>query len=238
MKKNLPFFLIGLKKILPFFLIGLNALLFGLFSIILYAKQIHFKDNERLTFKSGKFKFNNVTLNIFEFEFAGLLFTVSSLLILGLLILLRYKIIDMLKTINLSKLFSKYILLFLFLFGLEMIISEYFPNFIRHNIVLSQIVWNKVFLILSLGILIPILEEFVFRVHFVDNFFLDQNIYVKTFLVSMVFTLFHMGNNSIGALLFIFSFSLISTYAYIREKNMTIPLFMHIVNNSLFVLFN
>lgn len=79
-------------------------------------------------------------------------------------------------------------------------------------------------------IIVPIVEEFVFRGMLLHKLKVKWGIKRAILISSMIFAIFHL--NFIGG----FIFSIILSILYIKDENLIIPIILHIINNSIMTL--
>ena len=92
------------------------------------------------------------------------------------------------------------------------------------------------FIILSLGVLGPITEEMIYRVILVDRLTRKLPGIVCIILSSLAFGLIHLNSLSavgLASILPTFVSGLLSAIVYYNTKNITIPVILHVFNNSL-----
>ncbi len=103
----------------------------------------------------------------------------------------------------------------------------------------------NIYVFLTVIIIAPIIEEFIFRYGLVGNLFKPVSNVVKVVVGACVFTFIHIGisqlaagiNISIQLILMYLPMALIYNIAYIREKNILYPLSLHVINNIGSILF-
>ena len=88
--------------------------------------------------------------------------------------------------------------------------------------------WNLVFLFISICIFAPIWEELFFRGILLRRFAMKWKATTSIILSSFIFGLMHIGGSSI---LHAFLFGCFLAYAYLRTKNIWVPIVLHSVSN-------
>ncbi len=104
----------------------------------------------------------------------------------------------------------------------------------NQQLVLSMFTDNNFinfFIIITISFVAPIVEEMFFRYHLVSKFN-QRDIWLWVVLSSLIFGLMHAGFNlpnlaqySIHGLLF--------ALTYLKTKNIMVPIYVHIINNSI-----
>ena len=92
---------------------------------------------------------------------------------------------------------------------------------------------NLFLLIISSGILGPIVEEFLFRRILLNRLLLKYKSYIAIILCSFIFALFHM---SLNGFIYAFILGLCLSYIYIKFRNIKLCILCHMISN-IFVLF-
>ena len=83
------------------------------------------------------------------------------------------------------------------------------------------------FMLLSLVILAPIVEEFVFRGVFLTRFMAKTSMWGGILISSLLFGVLHL--DFVGA----FLFGIIASLLYLRTGNLLLPILLHMLNNAL-----
>lgn len=100
-------------------------------------------------------------------------------------------------------------------------------------------------LIITLTVLTPILEEIAFRYALISKLMHRVNKYLAATITVVVFAFAHVGfeqlfsleiGNSMHLFLTYLPSSLALTFIYVREDDLTIPILLHIFNNTIAVL--
>jgi membrane protease YdiL (CAAX protease family) len=91
---------------------------------------------------------------------------------------------------------------------------------------------NNIYLALSIGLLMPLIEEIVFRYFILDGLQKITTITKSLILSSLVFSLVHF-QYTFGILCFLFCFSLILGWFRWKSKSLLIPIILHSLNNIL-----
>ncbi|WOO89346.1 type II CAAX endopeptidase family protein [Mollicutes bacterium LVI A0078] len=97
----------------------------------------------------------------------------------------------------------------------------------------------NVYILLTVIILAPIIEEFIFRYGLINHLLNKFNPYVQIIIGSLIFTFIHIGLSqlllspitALHLILMYLPMSVIYNYVYIREKNIIYPLALHMINN-------
>lgn len=92
---------------------------------------------------------------------------------------------------------------------------------------------NLIINIIAVGIIGPILEEFLFR-GVIYNLFLKYKIKGAIFLTSLIFAFMHVG---ISQIIYTFCLSLILIYFYEKYRTLKAPIVIHIFANIINILF-
>ena len=90
--------------------------------------------------------------------------------------------------------------------------------------------WNFVFLFISICIFAPIWEELFFRGILLRRFAMKWKATTSIIVSSFIFGLMHIGGSS---MLHAFLFGCFLAYAYLRTKNIWVPIVLHSVSNFL-----
>lgn len=125
--------------------------------------------------------------------------------------------------------------------------SKYITELGDNEEILNQaIATNPSFLLVTgIAIWIPIVEEYVFRYGLINKLFSKLNRYVAAIIVTIIFAFFHIGftqmftneaGYTIHLLLTYLPVSLALNIIYARENDLTIPIIIHIINNSISVI--
>ncbi len=91
------------------------------------------------------------------------------------------------------------------------------------------------FIAITIVFIVPVVEEMVFRFHLIEKF--DQkSLWLWVLISSLIFGLMHAGFD-LPYLVFYSMHGLILSLAYVRTKNIFVPLFIHIINNGMATFF-
>ncbi len=112
-----------------------------------------------------------------------------------------------------------------------------YPNYISINdnsVTEAAAILPIPILFLAFGILGPITEEFIFRIIPIEK---GKRIpvVIRIIVASLLFMIFHMHGLTLQELLYnlsMFITGIIYSIAFIKTKNATIPLFIHLLNNA------
>ena len=116
---------------------------------------------------------------------------------------------------------------------LVFVLDPILPSFVDFLMTEVPMPTNPLYLaieILTITILGPIIEEFVFRGVFLHRFMKKTSMWGGILISSILFGILHA--DMIGA----FLFGVIACLLYLRTGNLLIPILMHILNNTLAVL--
>ncbi len=95
------------------------------------------------------------------------------------------------------------------------------------------------YVLLTVMITAPIIEEFIFRYGLIGNLLKPLPNILRVLIGALVFSFIHIGLSQLGLelstiiqlLLMYFPMALIYSFTYIKEKNIVYPLSLHIINN-------
>lgn len=97
----------------------------------------------------------------------------------------------------------------------------------------------NLFIFMTVIVLAPIIEEFIFRYGLINHLLKNINPYLQIIIGSLIFTFIHIGLGqlltspvtAIHLILMYLPMSVIYNYVYIKEKNILYPLGLHMINN-------
>ncbi|MFV0246767.1 MAG: lysostaphin resistance A-like protein [Mycoplasmatales bacterium] len=188
-------------------------------------------------------------------ELLGRHFTILACLefiwVVSLIVIYRKSIIRSIKR-NLSlngiiKIFCYYVLAMALALVASIIISFFFESN-TGTISDNQSVLNfsvestkNIFLIVSITVFAPIIEEFVFRYVFISKVFNFMNKYLAAIISALCFSFLHVGFEAdIGTFIYLmlgyFPLALTLSIVYAKEEDLFIPMLLHAGNNILSVI--
>ena len=124
--------------------------------------------------------------------------------------------------------------------GLSIVMSEvdnfimsYLPEELAMEEMFVQLLDNNLFIVLiSVGIIAPILEEILFRGIILKGFLKNYTVWKAITFSSLIFAIAHFNLRQ-GIVTFLMGFFL--GWLYFKTKSLILPIFAHIINNSLAV---
>ncbi|QUH24410.1 CPBP family intramembrane glutamic endopeptidase [Serpentinicella alkaliphila] len=192
-------------------------------------------------YMSGEITYDIILKNVNEFFYNNInIFIILSALMALLIYWLIFKIrkINFIEYINFSKLSRKDkvvcsllgMAISIFLSSLLMITSihEFFPN---HSKTIDSVTKQQPFLLIifSIGIIVPVFEEILFRGLIFNNLKHDLNIYFAIFAQALIFGFVH-GNTL--QMVYTFFGGIILALSYIWIRSIWAPVLIHIFWNS------
>lgn len=105
--------------------------------------------------------------------------------------------------------------------------APWLVDFLLEEIPLPESPWYIAFTIFTIAVLAPVVEEFMFRGVLLKRFIGKTSVWGGILISSLVFGVLHL--DVIGA----FLFGVIASLLYLRTNNLLVPIFLHIINNSL-----
>ena len=126
-----------------------------------------------------------------------------------------------------SILMAFYILYISKYFSIDLIVGLYSDLDMYHQTDGSYFLWQNIIIFLSISILTPVVEELFFRGLLIDLLYRKFTKYSSVILSSIVFAILHV--DLLGALIF----GIILGFIYIRTESLSIPIFIHIANNTI-----
>ncbi|PTG24732.1 CPBP family intramembrane metalloprotease [Staphylococcus capitis] len=202
----------------------------------------HYKTNYNLSNKKyGKLLFQSLLISILLFIGEGLLMTfISKPLFYGigiiyiLLIFIICKFLK-LKVFNFSMIKFTDFLLVVLSFILIQLLNVFFlqnvPSVSNQNY-LEQMVSNSSIglIILTIGIIIPVIEECVLRAFVIKGIFRGLP-FLGSIVSVILFTIMH-GPTNIWEYLIFGSSGIIYVFTFLKTQRLEVPILIHILNNS------
>lgn len=116
-------------------------------------------------------------------------------------------------------------------------LAMFYPNYVSVNdnsVAEAAAILPIPILFLAFGILGPVTEEFIFRIIPIKN---GKRIpvVIRIIVASLLFMMFHMHEFTLKELLYnlgMFVTGILYSVAFIKTKNATIPLLIHLLNNA------
>lgn len=202
----------------------------------------HHNTNYNLSNKNyGKLLFQSIMISIFLFIGEGLLITfinkplfygISIIYILSIFVICKFL---NLKLFNFSMLNLNNFLLALLSFTLIQIFNVFFLQHVpsvNNQDYLEQMVSNSSIglLILTIGIIIPIIEECVLRGFLIKGIFRGLP-FLGSIISVILFTIMH-GPTNIWEYLIFGSSGIIYVFTFLKTQRLEVPILIHILNNS------
>lgn len=183
-----------------------------------------------------------------KYIFAGS-FAAEAILITILLIFYRKQIASKLKeTFRDRKFFTKLIGYFALLwittsiFGmLDMTLFPQYANDAGDNqqLIEKALESPSIWMILSICVSAPLIEEYVFRYGFIKKLLYGMNKYVAAVVAALIFSFAHIGVSQVTDLPYflhlMFGYmgqALVFGFVYVREDNLVYPMLVHFINNA------
>lgn len=109
-------------------------------------------------------------------------------------------------------------------------IAPWLVDFFLEPIPLPENPWYLAFTIISIAIIGPIAEEFIFRGVLLKRMMAKTSMWTGIIISSVLFGILHA--DIIGAAIF----GVVASLLYIKTKNLLVPILLHIFNNSIAVI--
>lgn len=176
--------------------------------------------------------------------------SVETVFIIILILIYRSKITDKLKEplsnmgVTIVKLIKYFFLLWIINIIFSTIDATFFPNLIEESgsnqdLIETALSTPSIFMIISICLTAPIVEEYVFRFGVMSKLFYGINRYVAAVLAAFLFSFAHIGFSQaadpalfIHLLLGYMGPSLVFAYVYARENNLFYSIALHILSNA------